>query len=303
MYDILINSFSFLFAILLGYALKQVGLFKQSDGEVLSKIFVYITLPATVITGLNGMSVNMVALGLVALGLLSNVILAFVGYFGGRGASVANRGAMMLTVSSFNIGGFTIPFVHLLIPTAVAYVGMFDIGNAFMLSGGTLVLASILLKKDEGVMSLSGIFKKLMTSPVFVVYLAMFILSLFSITLPEFVLPPMRLLASANSFVAMFTIGLFLRIKLHKEGWKLVGKLLFLRYATLLIFAVLAYFLMPLDLFMRQVLVLAVLSPIGNLALIQATEFGGDEGTYGLAGSLAIIISLIFMSIAMLIMA
>jgi len=300
--DIFIHSFSFLLTILLGFLLKQVGLFKQEDGKTLSKLIVYITLPATVIVGVNGTQINLIALGLIALGLFSNVILAFVGYIQSRKMSAEDQGAMMLTVSSYNIGGFTIPFVHLLIPSAVAYVGMFDIGNAFMLSGGTLVLASKMTGKDGADSSLMGVLKKLVQSPVFVVYLGMFLLSVFSLTIPEQILPPLRFLASANSFVAMFTIGLFLRIHLHKEGWVIVRKLLLSRYITLIIFASIAFFLLPIDLFMRQVLVLAFLSPIGNLPIIQATEFGGDEGVYGLAGSLAIIISLIFMSIAMLLM-
>jgi len=300
--NILINSFSFLLTILIAFGLKKVGLFKQEDGKILAKIFVYITLPATIIVGLNGTRFSLISLGLIGIGFIVNVILAFIGYFVGRNQSVEKKGMTMLMVSSLNIGGFGIPFIQLFLPSALVYAGVFDIGNSLMVTGGTLVMTEEMTKKEKAGFAISDIVKKLASSPIFMVYLLMVIVSIFGLTIPEPALPPLRFLASANSFLSMFTIGLFLRVNLHKDGWATVRRILLTRYTCLILFAVGIYFFLPVSLFLRQVLVLLFLAPIANLAVLQAAEFSGDEGMCGLVSSLAIMISLALMSGAMLLM-
>jgi len=302
MLHILINAFSFLLTILLGYGLKQVGIFKREDGQTVSKIFVYVTLPATFIVGMNGMSITAVTWGLIAIAIIINLILVFSGYFFGKKLSAKNRGLLMFTTSSFNIGGFTIPFVQLFMPEAIALVGMFDVGNAFMIIGGTPTMVDELVGEKKERFSIAKTVAKLLRSPIFVACFGMFTISLFNLSLPEGILPPLRFLATANSFLAMFTIGLFLRLELHKEGWSMVWKVLLTRYPLTITLAAVVYLFLPVSLFLRQILILCLLSPIGNLAIINAVDFGSDEGICGLSGSLSIIISLIMMSITMLFM-
>lgn len=300
--SILINSFSFLLTILIAFTLKKVGIFKQEDGQILSKIFIYVTLPATIIVGLNGTRFSLISLGLIAIGFVVNVILALVGYFVGRGTSVKKQGMTMLMVSSLNIGGFGIPFIQLFLPQAIAYAGVFDVGNSLMVTGGTLIMTEEMTKKDKAAFAVRDVVKKLATSPIFVVYLIMVMVSLVGLTIPEVVLPPLRFLASANSFLSMFMIGLFLKISLRKESWATVLRILGTRYTCLILFALGIYFFMPISLFLRQVLVLLLLAPIANLAVLQAAEFSQDEGLCGLVSSLGIMISLALMSGAMLLM-
>jgi len=300
--NILIHSFSFLLTILIAFGLKQAGIFKQEDGKTLANVFLYITLPATIIVGVNGTRFNHLALGLMVLGFSTNVILALIGYFAGRGESAKNQGATMLSVASFNIGGFAIPFIQVFMPHAIVYAGLFDVGNALMLTGGTLVMVEGMTKKDKAKLAIGGIIKTLVKNPVFMVYLIMVIISILGITIPEIALPPLEFLASANSFLSMFIIGLFLKVNLYKEGWAMVRKILLTRYACLILFAVGIYFFLPVSLFLRQVLVLIFLAPIANLAIFQAAELSKDEGLFGLISSLAIMISLALMTSAMLLM-
>ena len=299
---ILLNTLGFILTISLGYTLKQKGIFKQEDGKVLSKLFLYVTLPATIIVGVNGTIINARTFSFISLGILFNLILALIGFGMGKKASHTEKVLLMITTASFNIGGFTIPFVYGLMPHAVAYVSMFDIGNALMLTGGTLVLSTILIKTKEKQQSTLSALKALIKNPIFVTYIIMFSLSLLSIEIPDFLLSPLRLLSNANSFIAMFTIGLFMRLSLNKSGWKFVRTLLITRYASSIALALFIFFLFPVELFLRQILVLIVLSPIANLPLIQATELGGDEGVFGICGSVSILTSLILMTAAMLLM-
>ena len=54
MLEILTRAGSFIAIILLGFLLKKIGVFKEEDFGVLSKICIRITLPAAIITSFAG---------------------------------------------------------------------------------------------------------------------------------------------------------------------------------------------------------------------------------------------------------
>ena len=56
MWDILSQAFGFVAIIILGYALKKIGFFKEEDFTVLSKITIRITLPGAIITSFSEQS-------------------------------------------------------------------------------------------------------------------------------------------------------------------------------------------------------------------------------------------------------
>lgn len=294
---ILLNSLSFLATILLAYGLKHLGIFKQEDGQVLSKMIVYITLPATTVNGVNGTKLTTLFLILAGIGLASNGIMILFAYFYGLKEKERNfRGLLLFTTGGYNIGNFAIPFVMAFFPSSIPYLGMFDMGNSFMVAGGTSAITDRLLASKEDAPSFLDIIKKLSKSPTFMIYIVMFTLSIIGIRIADDWMAPFKLLASANSFLSMFMIGLYMKINLHREGMRNVRKLLFGRYAMATVLAILIYLFLPLSHMIKSVLVLIMFAPISNLTVIQATEFGADEGVSGLASSLSIILSLVIMS-------
>ncbi|RJZ11370.1 hypothetical protein DYZ47_02959 [Listeria monocytogenes] len=300
---ILLHSFSFLATIILAYGLKYVGIFKQEDGQVLSKMIVYITLPATIIYGVNDTKISTLFLLLAGIGLASNFILiAFAYYYGRKEKDRSFRGLLMFTTGGYNIGNFSIPFVMAFFPSSIPYLSMFDMGNSFMVAGGTAALTDRLISHKEDAPGIQDIVKKLAKSPTFVVYILIFTLSIFGLSIPNDWMAPFQLLASANSFLSMFMIGLFMKINLHKEGIRNVRKLLLGRYGMATILALLIYLFLPLPHLIKSVLILLMFAPISNLTIIQATEFGADEGVSGLASSLSIIFSLVIMSAVVLLL-
>jgi predicted permease len=300
---ILLNSFSFLATILLAYGLKHVGIFRQEDGQVLSKMIVYITLPATIVNGVNGTKISTLFLVLAGIGLASNFILiAFAYCYGLKEKDRSFKGLLLFTTGGYNIGNFAIPFVMAFFPSSIPYLGMFDMGNSFMVAGGTAALTDRLTAHKEDAPGIKDIVKKLAKSPTFVVYILIFTLSILGLSIPDDWMAPFKLLASANSFLSMFMIGLFMKINLHKEGIRNVRKLLLGRYAMATVLAVLIYLFLPLSHLIKSVLVLIMFAPISNLTVIQASEFGADEGVSGLASSLSIILSLVIMSAVVLIL-
>ena len=67
MVEILTNAGCFIGIILLGWALRRVGFFKESDFHVLSKIVIKITLTAAIVTNLAEVVSGMVKLNLVCI--------------------------------------------------------------------------------------------------------------------------------------------------------------------------------------------------------------------------------------------
>ncbi|WP_255515968.1 hypothetical protein [Lactococcus sp. dk310] len=84
MTKIILNAVSFLLTILLAFFLKKMGVLKQTDGERVSKIVIFTTLPATIIVSLNAFQITSTVWILMSLGLIFNLLLIFVGYLLGR---------------------------------------------------------------------------------------------------------------------------------------------------------------------------------------------------------------------------
>ena len=58
MLEILTRAGSFIAIIVLGYVLKRIGVFREEDFGVLSKICIRITLPAAIITSFAGKEID-----------------------------------------------------------------------------------------------------------------------------------------------------------------------------------------------------------------------------------------------------
>lgn len=99
----------------------------------------------------------------------------------------------------------------------------------------------------------------------------------------------------------MFLIRLFLEHSLNKQESYLIFKVLTLRYLYSMLLTLLLYFLLPLPILLKTVLILIVLSPIATITTINSIEAGIKEETAGFISSASIIISLILMVFFLLI--
>ncbi|MBB5887706.1 AEC family transporter [Lactovum miscens] len=293
---ILFNALSFLIAIFLAYFLKKVGVLRQEDGERVSKVIMFVTLPATIIIGVNGFKLSFSAWELIALGLLFNLFLVFLAYFLRRNKSLYERNFLMYNISGYNLGNFAIPFVQSFLVTAIPYIAMFDIGNAIMVCGTTESIVEMSSKQIRYGFDIRDIFRNVLKSPPFISYLLMIFIALLNVRIPETILPPVHFLASANSFLSLFTIGLFMQINVNIKKLISVGKILLIRYVGAVILAVLVYLFLPLPHLARFCLVLILLTPMSFLNMISATHSGIEEGDAGFAISLSMICSLVLMS-------
>ena len=292
MLDVLTRAGSFVAVIVLGYVLKRIGFFRESDFTLLSIITVRITLSAAIVSNFATNEIDVSLLSLALLGLGGGLAYMALGYLINRKRSREDRAFAVLNLPGYNIGCFTMPFAQgFLGPMGVITCSLFDIGNAFVCLGGSLGVASIV--KDGGRFSLKRIVKSLAKSVPFICYIIVVPLNLAKIPIPEAVVSCAGLIGDANAFMAMLMIGVGFRLGGDKAQIGQMIKLLSIRYGLAAVLALAFYFLLPFELAIRQALVILVFSPISTAVPGFTGEIDGDVGLSSAMNSLSIVISIV----------
>ena len=301
MLDIVMRAASFIAIIALGYLLKRIGMFKQEDFTVLSKVAVRITLPCAIIVSFSGKVIDPELFTLPLIALVCGSFYVAAGYLSHRDMPREQRAFAMLNMSGYNIGSFTIPFAQSFLgPMAVVAISIFDIGNAFVCLGGSYSLACMV--KDGSRFSLKRVVRALLRSAPFVVYIMMMTLSLLHLVLPSFVLSVAEIGANANAFAAMLMIGVGFRLQAKREQLMSLARMLAIRYGAAIVFALIFYFVMPFALEIRQTLVILAFAPIGASVPGFTGEMGGDVGLSSAFNSVCMCISIVVIVSLLLIM-
>lgn len=296
MAEVLTKAAGFMVMILIGYVMKKLGVFTLSDSRFLSKLIMRVTLPAAVIMGFQGFDINPTLIFVILFGIGTNIIMVLVALLVTRKREPKEKAFYMINTSSYNIGTFTIPFTQTFFSSAeLAVVYMFDVGNAIMSLGTTFAFAYS-IAHGEKTISVKAILKQLSSSVALNVYIAMFLLSLFHIKLPESMTTIISMIGSANGFLAMIMIGIIFEVKLQRRSVNAIFKVICLRYGGALLFSILTYFLLPLPLMLRQMLVLIYFSPILSIAPVYAAKCGCIESAAAVLNSLCIPISMACMT-------
>lgn len=292
MLDILIRAGSFVAIIFLGFALKKIGFFKQEDFTILSRITIRITLPAAIVMNFAGKQIDPAMLGLGLLGLGGGAIYIALGYFLNRKNSKEQQSFEMLNLAGYNIGTFVLPFAqNFLGPVGALSTSLFDTGNSIICLGGAYSLAAMV--KDGTGFSVMRILKAMATSVPFMTYVIMVTITLAKIPVPGFVTSFAGLIANANAFMAMLMIGVGFKLESNRSQLGRIARILIVRYAVAAVLALIYYFVLPLELEVRQALVILAFSPIGSAVPGFTGELKGDVGLSSALNSIAIIISIV----------
>lgn len=303
MIDILIKAFGFILIIVIGFLLKNKGICKKEHGQFLSTIIMNITLPCALLSSINNLEMTPVLLLALIIGFLGNVITNVTGYFVTQNEKPIDRALAMINMSGYNIGTFTLPFVQSFFPaSAIAYVCLFDTGNALMCLGGTFTAASIVVSADEKP-TFYSIMKKLFSSIPFCTYIILFLLSLFHIAIPQQILTITSIAGNANAFLAMLMIGIMLEVKLDFSEIKTIKTLLFCRYMISIMLSLLVYFLLPINVIVKKMIVLALFAPVSGVAPVFSTKLGSRSPVPAAINSLSIFISIIILTFLIIIFA
>lgn len=292
MLEIMIRAGSFVAIIILGYVLKRIGFFRQEDFTILSRITIRITLPAAIIMNFAGMQIDPAMLSLGLLGFGGGAIYIFLGYMLNRRNSREQQAFEMLNLPGYNIGTFVLPFAqNFLGPLGVVSTSLFDTGNSIICLGGSYSMASMV--KDGCGFSFKRILKAMATSVPFVTYVIMVTMNLLHIPVPGFVVSCAGLISNANAFMAMLMIGVGFKLEANRAQMGRIVRMLFVRYGIASVLALIYYFVLPLDIQIRQALVILAFSPIGSAVPGFTGELKGDVGLSSALNSITIIISIV----------
>lgn len=298
MQEIIIRAGCFIAIIILGYVLRKVHVFKESDFEVLSKILLKITLPAAIVSNFVGKEIDPSWLSLALLGIGFGVIHIVLAYVMNKKAGKESQ-ALEMVNAGYNIGAFTMPFAQgFLGPMGVIATSLFDVGNAFVCLGGSLGLASIV--KEGGKFSVKRIVKALVRSVAFDCYIIMVILSLTHITIPRPIVSFAKIVGDANAFVAMLMIGVGFKLSGDKTQIGRIVRILLVRYGVGAILAVSSYHLLPFPIEVRNALVILAFAPFPSSSPAYASELKGDVGLSSALNSMSIICSIILIVLILL---
>lgn len=292
MFDVLIKALGFIIVIVIGFLLKQFKILKKEDGFTLATIIMNVTLPCALFSNANGIVINGAMIVLIIMGIVLNLLMVAIGYLASKKKPAPTRAAYMINCSGYNIGNFVLPFVQAFFPgMGVAYLCMFDVGNALMGLGGTFAIASSVVSSDQK-LTVKSVVKKLFSSIPFDVYIVIFFLALFKIKIPAPVLSITDFIGAGNGFLAMLMIGILLEIKISHNDFKDLISILSYRLIGNLLLMLLCFFLLPLPLLARKILVISIAAPISTVSAVFTRQCKYEGEVAAVANSLSILIGI-----------
>ena len=291
----------------LGYALKRMGIFKAEEKATLANIVFYITLPAMIISSYSGVEIDFWYLISLALGFSINLTMLLLAGYLARRKSPELQALYMINGCGFNLGNITMPFLNNFYPASIPYLCMFDTGDSFFSLGFSYSAASTRLlrrncpQKQSRWGSLCQVIKSLLRSVPFDAYLIMTLLSLLSVSLPGPLMAAAQFLGQANGCIVMLMIGISFELRISRDELLDVLTLLAFRYLAGAIFAFII-FRLPAPEMMRMGLSIAMFSSVPNACLIYSNQLCKKSTLANTLNPISTALAIPVMSLVMLIL-
>lgn len=304
MVDVLLDAGSYAVVIAVGALCAQTGFISPTTKNVISRIVFHITLPCVVVYSFVGFEFDPSLLLVTATGLAVTVV-GFIGsLIYSRKLPPKIRTFHAINGNGYNIGCFALPFISSQFGAAgVVTACMFDTGNAVMTSGGGYALTRTLVLKKKSGSAVGSIIRTMLKSPTLDCYLVLTALAAAGISLPQQVATVLEPFAQANSFLAMFMIGLAFEWRIDRARLKEVIKLMSWRLLVAAVFCCLVYFALPIAHEMKVVTIVCMLAPIMSVGIVYTMWLDADVKLAGFANSLSVVLALILMTVVSLVLA
>ena len=211
------------------------------------------------------------------------------------------RAFAIVNTPGYNIGTFALPFTSSFLgPVGVLATSLFDVGNSFVVLGGSYGVARAV--KEGGKVDVLRILKAPFCSIPFLTHLVMVFLNLNGWNLPGPVLSLAQIIGNANAFLAMLMIGVGFKLSGDRSQFGDITRILSVRYGLAVIFALCFYYLLPFSVEIRQTLVILAFSPIGSAVPVFTAELKSDVGLSSAINSISIVISIVIMVTLLMVM-
>ncbi len=257
----------------IGYLLKQIGVLREKDGEVISRIIFKLTLPALVVVTFDSVEIqtNLILLPIIVL--VYGIIVSLLGLVIFKNEEKELKGTFLMMSSGFNVGLFAFPLVFALWGIdGLSYFSMFDVGTSFIVFGVSYILGSYFSKEGLSLKPIE-IVKKLVKSVPLMTYIFASILNLNHIKLPEMVIDVASTISGANIPLSLLLLGLYLNFRFEKQFVKPLLKFLTFRYGVGLLVGLTLFFLLPFEEMFRYTILIGLLLPVAASAIPFAVEF------------------------------
>ena len=300
--EIFSKILSMLVIIALGYALKYFGVVKREDFRILSTVLIHITVPAAVIVNFDGFIIQP------SMAMIPLLCIAFFFLASGMCHMMTTKNTpteqafVLLNATTYNTGAFTMAFVQTLLPgSSVVAVSLFDIGNSPCCAVFNHIMAGSIMGKSKKI-DAKFVVHQLTHSFTFMFYMIMTAKCLLRLPTPEFILVPAKLIAPANVVFAMLSVGVGMEFHFPKDEIMLLIKCLVIRFSTAIPLALICWYLLPFDHYIRLALVMVSFSPSTLFGALFTRDLGGNYALANTAISTSIIITTIILTVVSVIL-
>jgi hypothetical protein len=281
--------------IALGYYLKKQKIFDADFGRTLLKFVFYVAAPALSLRAISQLPLDFSLFALILLPLVLTVLsFALVKPLEKKIHLNPKQFAVFLMATMIINSGFTLPFVISLVGDAgAARVSLFNIMNNLMVFGWVYSIA--ISYGERGHLRNGEVVKKVLLSPAFASLAIALTLNIGHISIPNFLLPTINLLADLTSPLILIALGLIMEVKLMFPVQTFQS--LFFRMVGGLIVGALFVKLFSLTGANRLTALLLSASPVGfNTVTFSSLEKLDDEFAASIV-SMGLIAGLVFMSL------
>ena len=280
------------------FFLREIGLFSRNDAKTISKIMVNLTLPATIITNLNGTRLTRDILGAVLLGFAVNGFFFLYYVLFADKKDKEDRYVKLFCMTSFNIGGLTYPLMsNLASPLAQSAVLTFNYPGTAVFTYGVPNVLGERIRSGEKRSGLKQTLKVMAHSVSTIACFGMVLLCLFGLSLPTFVTDFTGTISKANICLAMLCTGIMLNVRISRKELSENIRIVLMRLSAAVISALVIYFLLPFSHEVRCALTVTVFSPIANVMPAQALSCGYEGSRVAIVTSIYLVVSLVIMGV------
>lgn len=272
-----------------GYAIKRAGWVRAADFRVLATIALRVTLPCALAVSFDTFDLDPSLFPLPVVGAVVNLVLIGAGSW--LGARTGSRAFGVLSVPSFNIGLFAIPYVSTFVgPDAIVYAAMFDVGNALVVAGLAYGWGIGLARGHR--ITATTLLRTTFSSPILLPYLVLIVMRLLGWHLPVSVAQFAEVVGGANTFLAMLMIGVGLEVVLPRHKYAVAAVLLGARYVLTGLFALAVFVIPGIDPQVRVVLAMLAFAPLAAMVAAFVGEADLDVETATFMSSVSILVAL-----------
>lgn len=293
MNPIVIDSLPLISLVVVGFGLKKIGLIKRQDGPHLSAFILNVTLPAVIFLSISQADVDPLQLGILAL--CSFTISIILRLLSGKITQwlkipAAVAGVIILASMAMNIGNFLFPIAQAIYGTeGVSRLAAFDVGNSLMASGYGYYLATHFGSNTQK--GFKNSIKKVASLPILWAVIVGLIINLLGWVLPLFIVKILTPISTANSALAMITLGVFVEFEFPR--WKLMLLTVFLRMGVGFLLGQVLVLLGNFQGVERTIITMGAAMPIGMVPLVYANVEGLDSEFAAACISLSIVVGVV----------